>query len=292
MKKNLFVVMAFSWCLLWNTNFAYGEKYLYSVKVDKAPTIDGYIFEDIWKSAAPVFVRDRVSNVDIFIFSVYTDDSIFFYVTYPNLSLNSLHKPWTWDKGKETYVSSRLREDAFVMKWNMVENDVDLSNFSDDSYTADVWYWKAGRTNPSGCADDIVHTLSDNFSQNAKKITSSAGNDRFLLRSNDAGEPCYREYTPGVYEGGIVERYKPGEPSGSRGDIKAKGIWDRGFSTIEFERKLDTGHSDDVQFDPGSGKKYKFGVSINSLYGNPIDAAELNFYGMGRISEPIYLIFK
>jgi len=285
--------MAFGWCLcLCNTNIAYGEKYLYSVKVDNAPNIDGFILEDFWKSIKPVLVKDKVANVDVFIFSVYTDDSIFFYVQYPNLSLNSLHKPWLWDKDQETYVSSKLRDDAFVLKWSMMENDVDLSIFSDNSYTADVWYWKAGRTNPAGCADDKVHMLSDSSSQNAKKVTSSSGSDRFLLRSGDAGDPCFNEYSPGAFEGNIVERYNPGEPSGSRGDVKAKGLWDRGFSSIEFARKLDTGHDDDVQFDPGSGKKYKFGVSIYGLHGNPVDGSELNFYGMGRISEPVYLVFK
>ena len=70
----------------------------------------------------------------------------------------------------------------------------------------------------------------------------------------------------------------------------AKGKWQEGSWTIEFERKLDTGNTDDVQFD--LSKEYQFGVSIFSLYGRPHDPNSPNLYGRGRISEPLVLIFQ
>ena len=62
--------------------------------------------------------------------------------------------------------------------------------------------------------------------------------------------------------------------------------------STEEGRKLNTGHDDDVQFDPASGKAYLFGVSMFSLYGNPLDTSTPNLYGMGRISEPLRLKFQ
>ena len=57
-----------------------------------------------------------------------------------------------------------------------------------------------------------------------------------------------------------------------------------------FERKLDTGHSDDIQFD--LSREYLFGVSIFSLYGRPHDPNSPNLYGRGRISGPLLLSFE
>ncbi|MEK7862031.1 MAG: ethylbenzene dehydrogenase-related protein, partial [Chloroflexota bacterium] len=48
--------------------------------------------------------------------------------------------------------------------------------------------------------------------------------------------------------------------TGSRGDIEAKGVYASGKWTVIFHRKLDTGHSDDVQF--VAGKTYPFGLSV------------------------------
>lgn len=44
------------------------------------------------------------------------------------------------------------------------------------------------------------------------------------------------------------ERFPQGKPAGSRVDIKGYGAWKDGWWTLEFERKLNTGHDDDVQF--------------------------------------------
>ena len=61
-------------------------------------------------------------------------------------------------------------------------------------------------------------------------------------------------------EGFILPQEVLAKPVGSRGDIEAKGIWRKGTWTLEIKRALDTGHDDDVQFDPS--KVYYFGISI------------------------------
>jgi hypothetical protein len=176
----------------------------------------------------------------------------------------------------------------------MMDKPVNLSNFSEDLYTADVWYWKANRTNIAGYADDKKQILSDKNGKKATETVTASGKKRYLFRKSDAGKPAYKEIkkAPTNFTTPLITRYEPAKPVGSRGDIEAKGVWKNGFWNIEFARKLNTGHDDDVQFDPKSGNSYLFGVSIYSLYGRPLVMDQPNRYGMGRISDPLELVFK
>jgi hypothetical protein len=275
---------------------AYGtaaaDQEIISPLVKEAPVLDGSGDDAAWKSAKAYTVRDMRLDVDITLKSVHTGDKVFFYVSYPDPTEDRLHKPWVWNKELEMYKLGPKREDTFQFRWSMEDRDVDLSSFSDDDFTADVWYWKANRTDAVGYADDKYHTLSSRKAKKSRLVVSKKGKERFLLRLADEGTSSYEKQIPTDYKGDIIPQYKPVTPSGSRADVKAKGVWKDGAWTIEFARKLDTGHSDDVRFDPASGMKYKFGISIKSLYGESIDDSLPNLYGQGRISEPLYLILK
>ena len=263
-----------------------------SVKVDNPPVLDGVDNDQAWKAVKPVAIKDQASDTVILLRSVYTDDQIFFSVQFPDSVNNALHKPWVWDQDKAAYETGKHREDTFVFKWNMMSEAVNLSNFSDDNYTADVWYWKANRTNPAGYADDKSQTLSDQPADKATELKSVSGKTRYLVRRSDQGKPAYQEQQPTTFQGEIVDRYPPSIPAGSRADVRAKGRWDNGFWFIEFERNLTTGFHDDLQLDPSTGKGTLFGVSIFSLYGRPHDPNSPNLYGRGRISQPLLLSFE
>lgn len=263
-----------------------------SMRVDVAPVIDGLDDDPAWQETKPVAVKDRASGAMILIRSVHTGEALYFSVRFPDNARNPLHKPWLWNAEQRAYDEGPHREDTFVFKWNMAGRPVDLSNFSDDDYTADIWYWKANRTDPAGYADDKTHHLGSQPAKGATELTSATGRTRFLTRSSDAGKAAYTEYTPSAHEGQSVDRYPPATPQGSRADVRAKGRWDNGMWHIEFERRLDTGHDDDVRFDPAGGGSYLFGVSIFSLYGRPHDPDSPNYYGRGRISAPLLLTFR
>ena len=272
------------------TNIAFAEQSIISTKVDTPSLIDGDINEQVWENVKPTSIKDQASGSIILLRCVYSEDKVYFSVWFPDSAENLLHKPWVWNKDKETYESGAHREDTFVFKWNMMDKKVNLSNFSDDDYLADVWYWKANRTNPAGYADDKTQVLSDAPSEKSTELESTTGKKRFLVRRSDQGKPAYKEFKPTEFSETVVDGYPMSTPEGSRADVIAKGKWQGGFWTIEFERKLDTGNTDDVQFDPS--KKYQFGVSIFSLYGRPHDPHNPNLYGRGRISEPLVLIFQ
>jgi len=279
-------------CLFPLVSVAFAAVDIPSVKVDKAPVVDGSAGDAVWSSVKPIAIADSASGKKILFRSVYTADKVFFLVQFPDAAQNFLHKPWVWNAAEKKYATGSPREDTFVFKWSMMDKDVDLSSFSDDSYRADVWYWKANRTNPAGFADDKTQVLADTPSKKSKEKVSSTGKKRYLSRISDAGKAPYNTYKPTAFEGDLIDAFPVGVPDGSRADVHAKGVWQGGFQTVEFARALNTGHDDDVPFDSASGKAYLFGVSIFSLYGNPLDTSMPNLYGMGRISEPLRLQFQ
>jgi hypothetical protein len=263
-----------------------------SVRVKKVPVVDGSGNDAVWKSAQPYTVKDVRTGKDISLKVVHTKDKVFFLVQYPDATEDRLHKPWVWDKKLEVYAIGPQREDTFTFKWNMDSKEKDLSNFSDDSYTADIWYWKAHRTDPVGYADDKRHILSDTPGKKAKELTSRSGKKRYLMRLGDKGKSAQKKQILSEYKGDVVAQYKARKPEGSRADIKANGTWRKGIWTIEFGRNLKTGNADDIQFMADPSRKYLFGVSIAGLYGESVDNKKALYYGQGRISNKLYLVFK
>lgn len=287
--------------LLLSPVFAGAEIQVMSLRTSTPPVVDGDSSDAIWRQARPVLINDQSSGETIVLTSVYTESDIYFLVQYPDKAENPLHKPWMWDQAANAYLEGPHREDTFVFKWNMLDTDVDLSAFSDDDYRADVWYWKANRSNPAGYADDKMHILSSKDNDAGKKLKESevdqstrllsvSGKQRFLTRVADQGASAHTTFKPTSKEAPVLDHYPAATPGGSRADVRTKGSWQGGFWFVEFRRKLTTGHDDDVQFVPP--RPVLFGVSIFSLYGNKLDTQSPNLYGMGRISPPLRLIFS
>lgn len=270
----------------------YADQTVEAFKVKGAPVIDGEGDDGAWKSARTYTIRDQRLDVDITLKAVRSDDALFFLVSFPDEEESRLHKPWVWNKDLEVYQFGPQREDTFTFKWNMSGKKINLSNFSDDDYRADVWYWKANRTDPAGFADDKMHILSSEAAKKSNSIVSKSGKQRHLLRLGDKGRPAQDKRLLTEYQGDVLDQFVSQAPDGSKADVRAKGIWKDGRWTVEFERKLDTGNDDDVRFESTPGKKYLFGVSIAGLYAEEIDTAKKHPYGQGRISEPLYLVLK
>ena len=280
-------------CLFPLLGIAVAELEIPSTKVDNGPVLDGAGLDAVWAKVRPISITDSASGAKVLLRSVYNDEQIFFLVQFPDTAENFLHKPWVWNAAEKKYESGPNSEDTFVFKWNMMDHVLDLSNFSDDDYRADVWYWKANRTNPAGYSDDKSQLLGSQPIKKSTELTSKSGKKRHLGRYSDAGKSAYKDLkTLTEYKGDLVNRYPASTPEGSRADVHAKGSWKGGFRTIEYARALNTGHDDDLQFEPASGKSYLFGVSIFSLYGRPHLENSPNYYGRGRISEPLRLKFQ
>lgn len=264
---------------------------LTSIFVKNAPAIDGLSDDTVWQTAPSVTVLDYASQRPITVKSVHTNDEIFLLVQYPDAAPSETHKSLGWDYGDEIYKQLNDREDLCVIKWSMVGNKVNLSLQRAEPHTADVWFWKAKRTNPIGYADDKYDLLTKTQSKQSNPISSQNNEILYLQRIPDEGEAPFKEQLVFEYQGDVISQYVYQTPTGSHADVKAKGLWDNGFWMIEFARKLNTGYQDDIAFIPG--QTYLFGIGLYEITGAGI-YPELSqpLYKAGDIYDHVLLTIK
>ncbi len=263
---------------------------LASKRVDSAPAIDGMPDDRVWSEALETVTLDRSSQRAIHIKSVHTEDDIFMRVSFPAVAASESHKSWAWDDNESVYKQGPDREDMFVLKWSMVGNDVDLSLFDHpEPHRADIWFWKARRTNPVGYADDKMHILGTNPEKKARPIPRIDGPTLYLQRKADAGVAAYEEHIAFDYAGDVLARYRHRQPTGSRADVRAVGRWSDGRWTLEFARKLDTGNGDDIRLT--IGQRYLLGVSCYEMsFDEPMPALTQPLYRTGDVFDRILLL--
>lgn len=276
-------------CLLVVPSVA-AERHLVAQPVEQAPSVDGRADDAVWSRATEVVTRDRVSGIEVKLKAVYTRDEIYFLVQYPDDVENRDHKTLHWDESAQRYRTGPEREDTFVLKWSMEPRSVDLSLSADSPYKADVWYWKSHRTDHAGYADDKYQIYSAVASPRAKKLRSKSGAAFYLTRRGDDGRAAYEGSFYDRRVNADMPKYELRPPEGSRADIQAKGNWQDGVWTIEFRRKLNTGHGDDVRFD--TARSYQFGTSRFEIAGRkPNRRIREPRFGSGEVGELLTLTF-
>lgn len=178
-------------------------------------------------------------------------DRLLMRVSWPDATKNAVHKPWVWKEG--AYTASSEREDMVELSFAEGTPRPVLDGKARDW---DVWHWKAFRSNVAGYAIDKRH----------RYFTADPGGDShrygdvWAIREEDEGTNVQKKLPrPAAYAGDVVPQFAHDVPTGSLGDVHARGAWADGRWTVEFERALDTGHSDDVVFVPG--RTYALGVT-------------------------------
>lgn len=148
----------------------------------------------------------------------------------------------------------------------------------------DLWHWKAARSAPYNYADDAWLTVagrpSGSYRETGRVKDIGKGGD-IKNQTEDKLRPLYMQdptkepLAPGfllVEEAVRISDYsifKPGDlipfrlpkkPSDSRFDVRALSRYADGGWTVMLRRKLDTGHDDDVIFNPR--KRYSFAMAV------------------------------
>ena len=243
-----------------------------------------------WSAAAPVTIQDAVAGIPITLRALHDGQRISIHASFPDPTESRMHRLLQWDAANRTYRDGSEREDVLVLKWNMSPHKSGLTLREDAPYTADVWFWKAYRSDHAGCADDKIAIYSVNPDPYAKALLSRSGKIFYLTRKGDEGDdPAATRLQPD-YVGDRVEKFRLAQPGGSRADIRARGFWKDGRWTVIFARQLVTGHSDDVPLSLDGA--HLFGVSRFEIAGRTIEPdAEEPAYGCGDVGELITLRF-
>ena len=173
-----------------------------------------------------------------------------------------------------------------------------------DDEKGDLWHWKAARSAPYGYADDAWLTVAGNptgsYRETGRRKDVGGGGD-IKNETPDGTRPLYMQNpaitpsAPGfllmdeaikitdyaLFKIGDVIPYRlPLKPSGSRFDVKATSRYADGGWMVMLSRKLNTGHEDDVVFNPK--KRYSFALAVFDDSGSE----------HSKTTEPMTLIFS
>ncbi|MBF0623862.1 MAG: hypothetical protein HQL82_03545 [Magnetococcales bacterium] len=265
----------------------WAEQELTAHTVAQAPAIDGHP-DPVWEKAPEIVTRDQVTGTDIRLRAIHTGNQLFIMAVFDDPTEDRQHKTMIWDDKQKRYQTGPKREDSFVIKWSMESNPIDLSLSAERPYRADIWYWKAFRTDHAGHADDKMDIYSLDPLPDHQKVLSKEGYVYYLVRPGDAGTPAYAPNLVESYQGDEVPKFRFQTPDGSRADVKAKGHWENGRWCIEFGRAFYTGNTDDLQFQRGT--RNQFGISIYEIAGRPEDPTlDKPLFGSGEVGETLFL---
>ena len=236
---------------------------LVAVKVPKLPAIDGRGDDEAWKMAREIAVGideplEEKPKKKVLLKAVHDGDSICILLVWEDADKNDQHAPFVW---KDT----AYEEDGEKME-DMCSIGFSLEGkFNPDMKAGveskwDVWEWGAARTNPSGFALDRTHIYTKTKPPEpikSKGMTDRNGGKIYFMHPIDEGTPCYKKVEAPEKKGApVVPQFVPQTPPGSAADVQAKGEWANGKWTVEFKRKLITGHKDDTQFSVGRSVEF------------------------------------
>jgi len=210
------------------------------------------------------------------------NDRIYVLAIWDDPSEDKLHKPYKWNEATQSYERTEAMEDRFALSMAM-SGEFTANKIGGSEFTADVWHWKADRSNSVGLAHDKSWRVSRTPFEGSRAFETGNGDVVFLERPSDAGDRLYKPVRYYVKQDEIMPLYEVnGAARGSIADVRAKGVWRDGRWYLELSRRLDTGHDDDAVI-PASGT-IPFAVAVfDGVSNNLVDG------GMHSVSELVLL---
>lgn len=225
---------------------------IHVVQANGKPVINGV--GDEWGNIPPYRIplkqsdpQGKTNVAEVIIKAATFEDSVYIYSEWKDSTLSLTHKPFIWSDKKGRYETGPQREDRIAIQFAM-SGKYNTNWLSGDEFVADMWHWKAFRSNPLGLAHDKMTVVSKSKMSGSLKV-NTAGGAIYIKRLSDKGDDLYTSTRYGAKIDNIMPKYKFAEsPQGSSTDIKAKGIWQNGVWRVEMSRLLNTGNPDDVVF--------------------------------------------
>jgi len=183
-----------------------------------------------------------------------------FYIEWEDATQDDTHKPWVWDSSSQKYLASKRLEDQFALQF-ATGGDYTTDWFLGGEFTADMWHWKASRSNPLGLAHDKSTMVSRQKLLRAYKGVAIDGKPIYIARPADKGDKLYVTKRYRKYNQDLMPKYLLIEsPQGSVADVEARGVWAGGKWHLELRRKLNTGDPVDIVF--GTGDTILGGIAV------------------------------
>ncbi len=235
------------------------------MQLASAPTLDGSDAD--WKGSIPtviqlekssekVTVEPRPVSIKAGLFG----DEVYLFIQWEDATLDDQHKPFIWNTTQKKYEAGKQKEDRLALQFEM-KGDYTVNWMSGKSFEADMWHWKAARSNPLGLMQDKMTIIGKDPVKKAYTATDENGAAIYIQRPSDQGDKFYTTKRYSSKEKDVMPKYiLASKPQGSVADVHCTGVWQDGKWNLEIRRKLDTSHSDDVVFT--AGKKIKAGIAI------------------------------
>lgn len=197
-------------------------------------------------------------------------------------SESDLHKPFKWNEASQTYEKTDAMEDRFALSLR-ISGDFTANKLDGSEFVADVWHWKAHRSNPVGLVHDKWWRVSRTAFGKSRAFATPGGETVHILRSSDAGDQLYKLVRYHTKQHEIMPLYEVnGAARGSIADVNARGVWRDGRWYLEMSRRLNTGHDDDAAI-PADGR-VPFAIAVfDGVSNNLVDG------GMHSVSELLVL---
>lgn len=225
--------------------------------LEEAPWVDGALddWPDAWvkvpvDSAMEEESRNRMGAAIVEVQFAQVGDELYVATRWPDPTESRTYKPWVWKDYAKRYRRGKQQDDMFALRFDL-GGDFRTCMLADADYEVDVWLWSAGRSDREEYATDMWHRITTDLLMNAAEYELDDGTVVYIDKEADAGEPGYENTRPRrrEYQGDSLPGVAfPGPPSGSIGDVWAKGRWQDGYWQLEMSRALETEDDKDVSF--------------------------------------------
>jgi DMSO reductase family type II enzyme heme b subunit len=207
---------------------------------------------------------------------------IYMLVVWDDPTRSDLHKPHKWNEAAYTYEKTDQMEDRFAISFEM-SGEFSANKIGGSEFTADVWHWKADRSNRAGLAHDKWWRVSRTPFERSREFRTPDGDAVYLVRPSDAGDQLYKPARYHLKQNDLMPGYEINPaPSGSIADVQARGVWRDGRWYLELSRLLTTGHDDDVPI-PAAGTIEIAVAVFDGVSNNVVDG------GAHSVSEELLL---
>jgi hypothetical protein len=282
-----------------NQAMAAAKQTLTAVSVKEAPTsLDDARWQQAKAVEVPFEGKEQFAGLKaaVTVKALYTSDNVYFLFKWDDATKSVVKSAWEFDGQKWRHLKGNEDRIALLFEIDRINNfatkgcavtchgpaGAPAKDFKFATATAtekgDLWHWKAARSDPQKYADDGWLTVAGE--KTGRKGDAGSGGD-VKNELEDKSKPRYmqdpskqpsapgfllveetveiKDYS-GFKAGDKITYQMPKKADGSFGDIKALSRYGGGAWTLMLARKLDTGHEDDVVFNPK--KKYSFAMAL------------------------------